>query len=171
VGDVLVLGVDPGTQTTGYGAVARRGGRFVCVDAGIIRPPRAHGLGERLLLLHDALDRLVAALMPDVIAVEDCFYSENVRSTLKLGHVKGLVLVVAARYGKPVFEYPPRRVKQAVVGSGGATKEQVRFMIERMIVRTSPPSSVTSLDSTDAMAVAICHHHSALAPALAGVVR
>lgn len=161
---MLVLGVDPGTQTTGYGAVLRAGGRFVCREAGVLRPTRTDPLGNRLLALHDALEVLVARLSPDVIAIEDCFYSENVRSTLKLGHVKGLVLVVAARNQRPVFEYPPRRVKQAVVGSGSATKEQVRFMVERMIFGARAFTEHAPLDLTDAMAVAVCHHHAVVTP-------
>ncbi len=159
---MLVLGIDPGTRATGYGAVAREADRFVCAERGVIRPRSTDPLARRLLTLHDALDALVVRVRPDVIAVEDCFQSRNARSTLKLGHVKGLALVVAARHGIEVHEYAPRRVKQAVVGRGGATKEQVQFMVTRMIAGllsdTDGPGALP-LDLTDALAVAVCHHH------------
>jgi len=100
---------------------------------------------------------------PDVLAVEDCFYARNLRSTLKLGHVKGIVLIVAARRKLPIHEYAPRKVKQSVVGNGNATKEQVRFMVERMVVHLAEGDDALddewSLDATDALAVAICHLH------------
>jgi len=159
---MLVLGIDPGTRVTGYGAVARQSGRFTCECRGVIRPPTTEDLAHRLLVLHDRLDELVLGLRPDVIAVEDCFYAKNLKSTLKLGHVKGLVLLVAARRDVPVHEYAPRRVKQSVVGRGGASKEQVRFMVERMVVgaaQWSDDGERVPLDLTDAVAVAICHHH------------
>ena len=161
---MLVLGVDPGTRITGYGAVARTGGRFVCVARGVIRPGSSLSLPQRLLALHDRLGELVRELTPDAIAVEDCFLARNLRSTLALGQVKGLVLVVAARQGIDVFEYAPRRVKQAVVGNGNASKEQVRFMIERMVTNAGAagqPPGRSSLDLSDALAVAVCHHHQA----------
>lgn len=170
---MLVLGVDPGTRITGFGGVERRRGRFVCLAADLIRPDPTLELPDRLLRLHDGLVAAVDRLRPDAIAVEDCFYGRNVRSTLKLGHVKGLVLLIAARYRIPVAEYAPRRVKQAVVGNGNATKEQVRFMVERMVTdvgrvhaATNGAAARASLDVTDALAVAVCHHHLAEAPVL-----
>jgi crossover junction endodeoxyribonuclease RuvC len=159
---MLVLGIDPGTRATGYGAVAREGGRFVCRSWGVIRPKPAASLGDRLLLLHDEIDRLAREIAPDAVAVEDCFYARDLRSTLKLGHVKGLVLIVAARLSVPVYEYAPRQIKRAVVGSGNAGKEQVEFMVRRMIAfdRTGgAPKPDLSFDLADALAVAICHHH------------
>ncbi len=160
---MLVLGVDPGTLVTGFAAVARQGGRFVCSRLGIIRPHRDLPLEERLLRVHDELDALVDTVRPDVLAVEDCFYARNLRSTLKLGHVKGIVLIVAARRKLPIHEYAPRKVKQSVVGNGNATKEQVRFMVERMVVHLAEGDDALddewSLDATDALAVAICHLH------------
>lgn len=159
---MLVLGIDPGTRVTGYGAVDRHGGRFRCVTHGVVRTRAGAPLPDRLLALHDALHELVGRVTPDAVAVEDCFYARDPRAMLKLGHVKGLVLLIAARHGIPVSEYPPRRVKQSVVGNGNATKEQVRFMVERMVTgvaRTGDESRRLPLDLTDAVAVAICHHH------------
>ncbi len=171
---MLVLGIDPGTRLTGYAAVAREGGRFVCRALGVFRTRKEGPLPERLLMLHDRLDDLVAELRPDVMVVEDCFYARNLRATLKLGHVKGLALVVAARRGVPVFEYAPRRIKQAVVGNGNATKEQVRFMVSRMVVFPEGTGVAfdegKSLDASDALAVAICHYHAAKVPSLSEVV-
>jgi crossover junction endodeoxyribonuclease RuvC len=160
---VLVLGIDPGTRVTGYGAVDRHGGRFRCVTHGVVKPPARAGLGERLVVLHDALDELVRRVAPDVVAVEDCFYAKDARAMLKLGQVKGLVLLVAARAGIEVCEYPPRRVKQSVVGNGNATKEQVRFMVERIVAGVAQVAGERRLplDLTDAVAVAVCHHHTA----------
>jgi crossover junction endodeoxyribonuclease RuvC len=159
---MLVLGIDPGTRATGYGAVAREGGRFVCRSWGVIRPKPAASLGDRLLLLHDEIDHLAREIAPDAVAVEDCFYARDLRSTLKLGHVKGLVLVVAARLSIPVYEYAPRQVKRAVVGNGNAGKEQVEFMVRRMVSFERAGSASRPdlpFDLADALAVAICHHH------------
>jgi crossover junction endodeoxyribonuclease RuvC len=154
---VLVLGIDPGTRVTGFGAVRRENGRYLCVERGAVRPKASAPLADRLLHLHDELDSIARRVAPDIVAVEDCFYAKNIKSTLKIGHVKGLVLVVAARHGLEVAEYSPRRVKQSVCGQGGATKEQVQFMVKRMV--TDPNGEVESLDVTDAIAVALCHHH------------
>jgi len=161
---VLVLGIDPGTRVTGYGAVDRDGARLRCVEHGVVRPPHSASLAERLVVLHDALDELMRRLAPDVVAVEDCFYAKDPRAMVKLGHVKGLVLLTGARNGIPVSEYPPRRVKQSVVGNGNATKEQVRFMVERVVLGVAVPGNEAKrlpLDLTDAIAVAVCHHHAA----------
>jgi crossover junction endodeoxyribonuclease RuvC len=130
-----------------------------------MRPPATATLPDRLLFVHDALDALVRRLEPDAVAVEDCFFARDARAALALGHVKGLVLLVAARAGLEVTEYPPRRVKQSVVGNGNATKEQVRFMVERIVAGVATPGDAgrkLPLDLTDAVAVAVCHHHTSL---------
>lgn len=162
---MIVLGVDPGTRITGYGAVSREGGRFVCATRGVIRPTPSEPLSRRLLHLHDELLSVARAVRPDALAVEDCFYGKNPKSMVKLGHAKGLVLLVGARLDLPVYEYDPRRVKQAVVGNGGASKEQVQFMVLRMIaglaasLEAESTNGKISTDLTDALAVAVCHHH------------
>lgn len=162
---MIVLGIDPGTRVTGYGAVDRQGGRFVCGARGVIRPSPGDPLSRRLLYLHDELLRVASEVAPAAMAVEDCFYGKNPKSMVKLGHAKGLVLLVAARLDLPVYEYDPRRVKQAVVGNGGATKEQVQFMVTRMITGLALSLEAESVkgkiptDLTDALAVAVCHHH------------
>lgn len=152
-----ILGVDPGSQATGYGLVEVSDGAPRCLDCNIIRPGRTKRLPDRLLAIHDGLAAVIAEHLPDVVAVETAFYHKSARSTLVLGHVHGVVLLSARQAGLPVDEYAPRDVKVAVTGSGNATKEQVAFMVRGILgLAEAEPSS---LDASDALAVALCHWH------------
>jgi crossover junction endodeoxyribonuclease RuvC len=150
---VLVLGVDPGTAVTGYGLVRDvRPGTMTLVECGVIRTKPGDVLAARLRVIHDAIEEIVARHKPDAMAVEDVFYSKNVRTTVTLGHARGVVLLAGERAGLPIHEYPPAEVKKAVVGHGAATKEQVQFMLTRLLRLRSAPSPT---DAADGVAVAV----------------
>ena len=159
-----VLGIDPGSITTGYGIVTKgRDGRLTYVCDGEISASREMPLAERLVVISRALNDIIARFMPDAVAVESVFFSKNVKSAIMLGHVRGVALLSAASQGIDVFEYSPSHIKQAVTGYGGASKKEVQKMVGLLLGQT--PSQRT--DATDALAVAICHiHHSGRLPRL-----
>ena len=152
-----ILGVDPGSRRTGYGCIETSGSRHQLIVCGAIGVPAHAALPDKLLAVHDGLARLIAAHQPDVVALEDLFYARNVRSALVLGHVRGVLMLAAAKAGVPAAEYSPAEVKQAVVGYGRADKQQVQQMVTLLLGMDAPPSP---LDASDALAVAVCHAHS-----------
>ena len=148
-----VLGLDPGSRRTGYGVVESHGNRLRCVSQGVVAPPGGLELAPRLLAISERVGEVIAATGPDCVVVEQAFYHENPRSTLVLGHVRGALLVVAARAGIAVAEYSPREIKLSVVGHGGASKEQVTFMVRRLLGLRADLGT----DAADALAAAVCH--------------
>jgi crossover junction endodeoxyribonuclease RuvC len=150
---VRVLGLDPGSRRTGFGVVERSGNRLTCVAHGVVTPRAGSDLAGRLLAIAERVDAVIADRRPDAVVVEEAFYHENVRSTLVLGHVRGVLLLTAARRGIAVHEYSPREIKLAVVGSGGASKDQVGFMIRRLLALRGEVAA----DAADALAGAVCH--------------
>jgi crossover junction endodeoxyribonuclease RuvC len=150
---MLVLGVDPGSQATGYGVIGL-GAATRLVAAGVIRPPRDAALPERLCEIHAAVAALIREHRPREMAVESLFNARNPRSALVLGHARGVILLAGAQAGIPVHEYAPREVKSALTGNGGAGKEQVRFMVMRLLGLAGDPPP---LDASDALAVALAH--------------
>ncbi len=154
-----VLGVDCGTEFTGYGVVepdTRSGLRHVA--AGTIRLNKKQTTADRLAQVFAELTTQIEIYDPDVVAIEEVFFSANARSALKLGQVRGVALLAAALSGKPVAEYAPLSIKSAVVGYGLAQKEQVGFMVMRLLKLEQAPDSP---DAADALAIAICHVHTA----------
>ncbi len=165
-----VFGIDCGTEWTGYGVVAvresTRESRLVPICAGAIRLSKKDSLAVRLATVHRELGTLIAEHKPDAIAVEEVFHSINAQSALKLGHVRGVALLAAAGAALPVFEYAPLKIKSTVVGYGLARKEQVQFMVARLLELECVPEPA---DAADALAIAICHiHHAQTAAAQAG---
>jgi crossover junction endodeoxyribonuclease RuvC len=152
---IRILGLDPGLRRTGWGVVVCQGSRLVHVAHGVVRPAEAAPFAERLLHLFDALIEVIEAHRPDEAAVEEVFVNMNPASTLKLGHARAAALIAPARAGLPVAEYATRLVKKAVVGTGAAEKDQVGFMVRRLL----PTAGETCADSADALAVAIAHAH------------
>lgn len=149
---MIVLGVDPGSHATGFGAIAT-GPVVRMLGGGVIRAARNDALPDRLHGIHGSLAAAIAEFRPDVLAVEDLFNAKNARSSLILGHARGVILLAGAEAGLTVVEYAPRQVKQALTGNGGAAKEQVRFMVMRLLgLKETPP-----LDQSDALAVALAH--------------
>lgn len=152
-----IIGLDPGLRHTGWGVVDMAGPRLSFVGCGVIDPPGDVSMAERLKVLHDRLMAVLAEYAPAEAAVEETFLNKNPGTTLKLGHARGVVLLAPALYGVPVAEYAAKSVKQAVVGTGGATKEQIAMMVARLLPGARPASA----DASDALAVAVCHGHHA----------
>lgn len=155
-GRVLVLGIDPGTITTGFGAVLTEDGDARAVGWGSVTTSSSAPLAQRLAKIHAEIVRQIEVYGPDEVAVEDVFQARNVRSALKLGHARGVALLAAAQAGLPVFEYAPREVKKSVVGIGSATKSQVCSMVARLL---EIDAAEMKEDESDAIAVALCHLH------------
>ncbi len=160
----LILGLDPGLGTTGWGLIRAEGNRLSHVTNGQFKTDAKAPLPQRLAHLDAMLAALVADHAPDGAAVEEVFVNANPQSTLKLAHARGVAICAVARAGLDVGEYAPRLVKKAVVGTGTAEKAQVHAMIARLL----PGAKIAGADAADALAVAICHaHHLASARALA----
>lgn len=153
---IVVLGIDPGTITTGFGAVSLERGAARALGWGSITTSSGAPLAERLARIHAEVAHQIEKYRPDEIAVEDVFQARNVRSALKLGHARGVALLAAAEAGVAVFEYAPREVKQSVVGVGSATKAQVSSMVRRLL---DLADEKLREDESDAVAVALCHLH------------
>lgn len=152
----VVLGIDPGSRITGFGIIAEQAGRLRYVASGCLRLPQSE-LPERLLRIFQGIGDLVAEYRPHEFAIEQVFMARNADSALKLGQARGAAIVAAAHAGLPVSEYSARQVKQAVVGFGNAEKTQVQQMVVRLLGLQGVPSA----DAADALAIAICHLHSA----------
>ncbi|MGH2688262.1 MAG: crossover junction endodeoxyribonuclease RuvC [Actinomycetota bacterium] len=158
-GHYRVLGIDPGLTRMGYGVVEEAAGRFTELAAGTLESSPADPTPGRLLGVFDRLTELLARFEPDGVAVERVFFKVNARTAVPAMQAAGVALLVAARAGVDVEEYTPLEVKMAVAGTGTAGKEQVRFMVERLV--DSPPAGTRrGADTTDALAVAVCHLHS-----------
>ena len=151
---MIVIGVDPGAGTTGYGVVAQRGGAVSLLECGVIRTDTAKPLAARLRDIFEGLGEVLDRHRPAAIAVEHVFHGKNARSSLILGHARGAVLLAAALRDVPVAEYSPAEIKVAVTGSGRATKEQVQFMVQRLLRLRTPPAPA---DAADGVAIALCH--------------
>ncbi len=159
---MTILGIDPGTAVTGYGVVSRAAdGALTLVECGVIRTSARAPLPERLTQIFEGVSELMDRHAPAAVAVEGVFFGKNVRTAVVLGHARGAILVAASLRGVHVAEYPPAEVKSAVVGTGRATKEQVGYMVKRLLrLRDQPRPD----DAADGVAVAICHSFRGLGP-------
>jgi crossover junction endodeoxyribonuclease RuvC len=154
-----VLGIDCGGEYTGYGVVELHGsGRLGCLTCGAIKLSTREALPRRLSRIFDALGVIIAEHQPDEVAIEDVFYALNVKSALKLGQVRGVAMLAAAAAGLEVAEYSPLTIKSSVVGYGRAEKQQVQHMVTRLLDLAELPEP---MDASDALAIAICHLHTA----------
>jgi len=149
-----VLGIDPGTLTTGYGIVTRRGKDLIVLASGTVRNSGETPLPRRLHNIYAQLRDVIDRYGPTECAIESAFYGKNAQSALKLGHARGVSMLAAVEHQLATAEYSPREVKKAVVGNGNATKEQVQFMV-RSLLRLG--SERMRMDASDALAIAICH--------------
>ncbi len=154
---MLVLGIDPGTAITGFGLVEQDDEQRL-VDAGAILTPAGTPLPERLLTIHQQLSGVIDTFRPDAVAVEELFFSKNVRTAMSVGHARGVVLLAAAQAGLPIYHYKPSEVKVAVTGYGNADKAQVQEMVRLLLHLDETPKPD---DVADAIAIAICHLQSA----------
>ena len=151
----VILGLDPGLRKTGWGVIAVEGSRLRWIAHGVVSPDDKAPFSERLLALFEGVCAVVREHAPDEAAIEETFVNVNAASTLKLGHARAAALLAPAQAGLPVAEYAPSEVKKAVVGTGGADKAQVAFMIRRLL----PACGNASADAADALAVAVAHAH------------
>lgn len=152
----IILGIDPGSQVTGYGLLDCSGGSPRYLASGCIRLTTQATMADRLRHLYESLQQLVSEHSPTYTVIEQVFVGKNANSALKLGQARGVALLAASLSAVPVFEYAPRAIKQAVCGTGGADKTQVQSMVVRLLKLSGTPAP----DAADALAVALCHAHS-----------
>lgn len=150
---MIILGIDPGTRKTGYGLVRKSGGRVCHVDNGLILPPAKADLPDRLAFIFEETRKLIARFCPEAVALEDLFVAKNARSSLKLGHARGVVMLAARMGDLPVYEYSPAEIKKAVAAYGQAAKEQMQKMVRLSLALPEVPAE----DASDALAAALCH--------------
>ncbi|MEP7149580.1 MAG: crossover junction endodeoxyribonuclease RuvC [Acidobacteriota bacterium] len=153
-----VLGIDPGSETLGWGVVEGSGLKYAAVDFGVVKSDPRQAFSKRLANIYDGVSAVIEDLQPDVVSIEEAFYAVNVKVALKLGQVRGVLLLLAEQRGLAIAEYAPRLIKQTVVGYGNAEKHQVQEMVRVLLRMKSAP---TPHDASDALAMAICHFHHA----------
>jgi crossover junction endodeoxyribonuclease RuvC len=153
-----VLGIDPGSETLGWGVVEGSGLKYSLVDFGTVKSSPKESFSKRLLKIGEGVQAVVEKFQPDVISVEEAFYANNVKVALKLGQVRGVVLYIGEKFGLEISEYSPRLIKQTVVGYGNAEKHQVQEMVRLLLKMKTVPQPH---DAADALAIAICHFHHA----------
>lgn len=151
---MIVLGIDPGLASTGYGVVARREGRLLALDGGVIETPAEHARERRLAQIHGEIEQLIATHEPDAMALEELYFGQNVRTAFAVGHARGAVMLAAGQHDLPCTGYTPQAVKSAVCGNGRADKEQVMRMVMALLALEHEPHPD---HAADALAVAICH--------------
>ncbi len=153
-----VLGIDPGSETLGWGVVEGSGNKYSLVEFGVVRSNPRQAFSKRLAKIFASVDEVAERLRPDAMAIEEAFYSVNVNVAMKLGQVRGIMLLMAEQRGLSIAEYAPRLVKKTVVGYGNAEKQQVGEMVRLLLGLKAAP---TPHDAADALAIAICHFHHA----------
>lgn len=162
---MIIMGIDPGTATTGFGVVEKQGSHVAYVTCGAIITDKSAAMPDRLMTIYQQLNRLFDLHEPEVVVTEQIFFSNNVTTALQVGRTVGVVLLAAAERGLPWVEYRPVEVKMAVVGYGAAEKKQVQYMVKQLLKLEKPPKPD---DAADALALAVCHANSAVMRALQG---
>lgn len=156
-----ILGVDPGTRAAGYGLIECRDGTgrtpFEYLECGVLRPPVEDSIQARIAVIAGHLQELIDEFRPSVLALEKAFYGKNAASALKLGQARGAIMLLASQLELPTYEYAPSQIKQAVVGNGRASKEQIQNRVQLLFRLKRVPAS----DAADALAIALCHGHTA----------
>ena len=152
-----ILGIDPGIAITGFGVIDIIGHKLVPVSFGAITTPSNLSVGERLVMIESNLVTIIDNYAPNVCAMEEVFFSKNVKTAITVSHARGVMVFCMQRAGIPVFNYTPTAVKSAILGFGGAEKKQVQFMTKELLKLDRVPKPD---DVADALAIAICHHHS-----------
>ena len=163
--DRIIIGIDPGTNVMGYGILGVKGRKASMIAMGVIELHRADSHYLRLRHIYDRVLSLVEGFLPDEMAIEAPFFGKNVQSMLKLGRAQGVAMAAALSKEVPITEYEPRKIKQAITGSGAASKEQVKEMLRR-ILDISSESLETRLDATDALGAALCHFYESSRPSV-----
>lgn len=152
----IIIGIDPGSHVTGFGVLKQQGSRVEHISHGVILLPKTEELPKRLSVLFESFQTILAKYKPDHVVVEKIFLGKNADSAFKLGHARGLVLGLASAQGAQVHEYATRVIKKAIAGKGSAEKEQVRFMVEKILKL----DAIEKLDASDALAMALYHANS-----------
>lgn len=155
---MILVGIDPGTATTGYGVIEKRGDRVSYLACGVISTPPEDDAPARLKMIYDQFNALLDQYRPEAVATERLFFTNNVTTGIPVGRALGVILLTLAQRGLPWTEYTPTQVKSAIVGTGRAEKKQVQFMVTRLLGLSEVPKPD---DAADALAIAICHAHSA----------
>ena len=151
---MIILGIDPGTRITGYGVIKYTNNTFLKIANGSINLPAQKSIPQRLEIIYDELNKIIKKFKPDEFAIETAFYGKNVQSAMKIGYARGVAILCAIHNKLPASEYSPREVKKSVVGKGGASKDQVAFMIKTLLnIKTEK----IKVDESDALAIALCH--------------
>lgn len=165
---VRIIGIDPGLRNTGWGIIEREGQRLIYVADGSVHSEAGVELSVRLLQIHQQLLEVIIRFAPDEAAIEETFVNKDARATLKLGQARGAAMLAPAVRGLAVAEYAPNQIKKSVVGAGHAEKDQVKHMVRMLL----PKAEMNTVDSTDALAIAICHaHHRKPLPLAAALAR
>ncbi len=151
---MLVLGIDPGTRYIGYGLVYIDNQQYKAVDYGFLHAEKKFSFPQKLKQIHEFVSNLIEDSKPDAIAIEEVYVSQNAKTTLRLGHARGVIILAAVEKDIPVTEYAPREIKQAVLGKGGASKDQVKWMVSQML---NLQMNGLQEDAADGLAVALCH--------------
>ena len=154
---MVILGIDPGLATIGWGVVDYSGSRFKVLGYGALETPAGVALEERLLMINQGMKELISRYRPEQMAVEELFFNTNITTGIRVAEARGVILMTAHAMGVKLFEYTPLQVKQAVVGYGRAEKKQVINMVTMLLGLSAPPKPD---DTADALAIAICHAHS-----------
>ena len=151
---MIILGIDPGYGTIGYGVIEKNGSKIVPVDYGVIQTPKDEGIAARLAMIYDSLNTLIKKFNPDEIAVEELFFNTNITTGIKVAQARGVILLSAVHACGRLYEYTPLMVKQSLTGNGRADKKQIQYMVKMMLGLKSEPRPD---DAADALAIAICH--------------
>lgn len=155
---MVILGIDPGLATTGYGIIKTQNGKLEIIDHGGILTDAHLPFSSRLLIIYQAIKKLILTYKPDIVVIEEIFFCKNVKTALRIGQVRGVIILAAIEFNCPISEYTPLQVKQAVTGFGRAHKKQIQEMVKILLnLKTLPKPD----DAADALALAICHIHSA----------
>ena len=149
----IILGIDPGSRTTGYGIVDLQSQNITYIDSGCIKTGTGTAFIQRLMLIYQAIEEIITSYQPEHLAIEEVFLARNPQSALKLGQARGAVIVACIKQNISVYEYAARRIKQAVVGYGNADKKQMQYMVRQLLHLNKLPAQ----DAADALAVALCH--------------
>ncbi len=153
---MIILGIDPGSNFCGYGILKIENRKITAAGCDVIKVAQSLSLGKKLHEIHTEICKVIEEYKPDIAAVESIFYGKNIRSAFTLGHARGTILLALAQHNIPISEFSPREVKKSVVGNGNASKEQVQYMVQRILNLKEIPASQ---DAADALAIAICQYN------------
>ncbi|MCI8412760.1 MAG: crossover junction endodeoxyribonuclease RuvC [Clostridia bacterium] len=151
---MIILGIDPGYATIGYGVIQKEGADLSAIDYGVIQTPKDESIPVRLAMLDDALTAVIQKFQPDAVSVEELFFNTNITTGIKVAQARGVILLCAIKHCGKLYEYTPLQIKQALTGNGRAEKQQVQFMVKSLLrLKTIPKPD----DAADALAAAVCH--------------